>query len=273
MKETIKKEIQAKIALILFLLYTIWFIDFHLFTAQGGSQRDWFSVTYGIMAIWGSFWGFIIAKKWGGIKSIIGKAIIFFTVGLGFQELGQLAYTYYIYHLGIEVPYPSIGDLFFYGTIPLYIIGIIYLAKSSGMRISKLSLIHKSQAIIIPLGLLLLSYFFFLKGYKFDWSHPLKVFLDFAVPLGQAIYISLAILTYTFTKGVLGGLMKNKVLFILFALCMQYVADWTFLYQASKGIWYAGGINDYMYLVAYFVMTLGLLQFNIALAQLRQANK
>ena len=56
--------------------------------------------------------------------------------------------------------------------------------------------------------------------------------------------------------------MKNKILFVLFALVIQFLCDYTFLYQSSKGIWQVGGVNDYMYLVAYFVMTLALINLN-----------
>ncbi len=112
--------------------------------------------------------------------------------------------------------------------------------------------------------LLAYSYWVFLKGYEFDWSAPLKIFLEFGYPLGQAIYVSLAILTLFLTRGVLGGVMKNRVLFVLFALLMQYLADYTFLYQASQETWAAGGINDYMYLASYFIMALALLQFRIS---------
>jgi len=219
-----------------------------------------FAGVYGLIALIGGISGLAISRKWGGIHSVMGRSIFFFALGLIFQEIGQIAYSAYIYFLHIPVPYPSIGDFFFYGTIPLYIIAIMYLAKASGIHISLRSFRNKLQAILIPLGVLALSYFIFLQKYVFDWSNPLKVIIDFGAPLGQAIYISLAILTYTLTKGILGGLMKNKVLIILFALLAQYVADWTFLYQASRGTWYAGGIDDYMYLCAYFLMTFGLLQ-------------
>ena len=99
----------------------------------------------------------------------------------------------------------------------------------------------------------------FLQKYEFDWGQPLKIFLDFGYPFGQAIYVSLALLTYTLSKSVLGGIMKKKILFILFAFLMQYVADYNFLFQSSRGTWANGGYGDFLYFLAYFLMTLGLL--------------
>lgn len=262
MIETIRKEWQAKVLVILFLFFSLWWITLQFPQLKTDLSNALFGALYGIVALWGAIWSFNVAKKWGGMKSLLGKAIFMFALGLLAQEIGQIAYAYYIFILHQPLPYPSVGDYFFYSAIPIYIIAVINLAKASGIHISLRSFKSKVQALLIPAGILLLSYLFFLQKYEFDWSQPLKIFLDLGVPIGQAIYISLAILAFTLTRGVLGGLMKNKVLFILFALLTQYIADWTFLYQASLGTWYAGGINDYMYLCAYFLMAIGLIQFD-----------
>lgn len=271
MSGSIKKDPLAKIAVLLLLLLTGWWL-FNLYTQQE-AQRFFgdFASIYGVMALYGAAVGYIAAKEWGGAKSAVGKAVLFFSLGLLFQEFGQLAYAYLSFFLNISVPYPSIGDIGYFGSIPLYILGIFYLAKASGVKIKLQSFSHQLQAIFIPLFVLGIGYYLFLKGYEFDFTAPLKIFLDFGYPLGQAIYISLAILTYTLTRGVLGGIMKNRVLFILIALSMQFLSDYTFLYQSSRGTWSVGGINDYMYLISYFLMTVGLLQLKTAIQELKNS--
>lgn len=271
MRETVKKEIGAKVALVLFLIFTTWWIFLRLTNQPHNSNANQlFAAVYGITALWGGIWGVIIARKWGWLHSVMGKSILFFSIGLFFQEVGQILYSYYIYFKKIENPYPSLGDFFFYSTIPLYIIAVIYLAKASGVHISLRSFQNKLQAVLIPAGMLVFSYVIFLQQYAFDWSQPVKTLLDLGVPFGQAVYISLAILTYTLTRGILGGIMRSKVLFILFALLFQYIADWTFLYQASRSTWYAGELNDYQYFCAYFLMTLALIGLRTALRELKE---
>ena len=103
------------------------------------------------------------------------------------------------------------------------------------------------------------SYSFFLRDYQFDWSNKLKVFLDFGYPFGQAIYVSIAIMALILCKNVLGGIMKKPLTFMLLALVVQYFCDFMFLYQANAGTWYVGGVNDYMYFVSYFLMTISLI--------------
>ena len=261
MWETIRKEWQAQVGIVIFLLLTSWWL-IGLLSPDKFSTRYFgdFPSIYGMMALWGGIWGVYVSQNWGGFRSVMGKAILMFSLGLFAQEFGQLAYAYLAFYQKIEVPYPSIGDIGYFGSIPLYIYGTFLLARASGVQINLRSFAHKLQAVLIPLVILFLGYLLFLQGYVFDWSDPVKIFLDFGYPLAQAIYISLALLTYLLSRGTLGGVMKSKILFILFALSIQFLADYTFLYQSSRGIWSVGGINDYMYLISYLLMTLGILQ-------------
>ena len=111
----------------------------------------------------------------------------------------------------------------------------------------------------------------FLKNYEFDWSNLLKVFLDFGYPLGQAFYVSLALLTFLLSKEFLGGLMKPKVLIILFALAVQYMADYNFLTQVNNGTWINGGYGDYIYLLAYFLMTIALINLGSVFEKIQES--
>lgn len=270
MIEPIKKQWEAKVLVVFFLIFTFWWITLQIPQTRTDFSNMLFGGLYGIVALWGGIWGIRIALKWGGIKSLFGKSILMFTLGLLSQEVGQIAYFYYVFFLNQPVPYPSVGDYFFWATIPLYILGVIYLAQASGVHISLQSVKGKLQAVLIPSAVLIACYAIFLSGYTFDISQPVKTAIDLGVPIGEGIYISIALLTYTLTRGVLGGMMKNKVLFIIIALLAEFIADWVFLYQVSREIWYAGGVNDYMYLVAYTLMALALISLQTVLNKLRE---
>lgn len=272
MLATLKKELSLQIAVGFFILLTVWWFVLYSSDSTEGSPNLLFGATYGLMAIWGGVWGLYIAKKWGGFKSVMGKAMIVLSLGLLAAEFGQLVFSFYNVFLGVEIPYPSLADVGFFANIPLYIWGILLLSKASGVRLSKSSLSHKIQVILLPVIVLTLSYVVFLKGYEFDWTDPLKVFLDFGYPLGQSIYFSIALLTYTLSQKVLGGIMRSKILFLLFAFGAQYLADYNFLLQNSQGTWYNGGYGDYLYLIAYFLMTLGLIQLKSVLDELRDGH-
>ncbi len=254
----------TKTSKIFYILSSLIFIAFSAWWILGGgfanSENELFSDTYWVLPLLGGAAGLWAANKWGGVKSLFGKSIFLLALGLSAQVFGQVVYSIYALALKVEVPYPSIGDVGFFGSVLLYIAAIWLLAKTAGVKASRLTVKQKVIAIALPLLLLSASYWIFLKGYEFDWANPLVVLLDFGYPLGQAIYVSLALLTYFLSMGLLGGIMKKKILFLLGALLVQYVADYLFLYQNSRETWYAGGISDYIYLVAYFLMTLSLLR-------------
>lgn len=261
MLETLKKEWQAQVAVGLFILLTVWyFLSPSFQTVEGERFLGDFPSIYGVMALWGAIWGLSISKKWGFTKSIMGKAILFFSLGLFAQEFGQIVYAYFSFFEHIEIPYPSLGDVGYFGSIPLYIYGVMLLGQASGVHISMKTFASKIQAILIPVVIVAIGYVLFLRGYEFDWSEPVRIFLDFGYPIGQAIYIAIAILTYSLTRGILGGSMKPRILFFLFALVVQFFADFVFLIQAYYQQWSAGNWNNYMYLTAYFLMTLALIQ-------------
>lgn len=250
----------AQVAVVLFVAITVWWF-FLPEIGEPNSEHARFLLgsTYQVLAFWGGICGLLISRHWGGVRSIVGRSIIAFSIGLLLQVLGQSVYSYHNLFLGNETPYPSAGDIGFFGSIPAYIYGIFLLARACGSHITLRSFRNQLAAFLIPLAMLVLSYSIFLTGYEFDSGARLVTFLDFGYPLGQAIYVSLALLTFIISRNYLGGIMRGPIFFILVALVYQYVSDFTFLRQASLGTWYVGGIGDYLYFSSYFLMSLALI--------------
>lgn len=233
-------------------------------------QNYYFAATYGLITVWGGIWGLIASKRWGGISSIMGKAVIVLSLGLLAQEFGQLVFSYYNLFLSVEIPYPSIADIGFFGSVLLYIYGIYLLSRASGIKFHLRAKFNQILAIFIPAVALIFSYILFLKGYQFDFSNLLKIILDFGYPLGEAVYISIAILIYILARKQLGGFMRSRILFIIAAFIAQYVAEFNFLFQNSRGTWVNGGYGDYLYFISYLIMTLGLIGLNSVFANIEQ---
>lgn len=268
----VSKGLLEKILLLLFVFLTAWWfkIFFSMHLSDVRQDLVW-AASYQSIAIFGSIAGLVIAKYWGGFKSVMGKALIFFSLGLLLQAFGQTTFSYYNLIAKVEIPYPSISDIGFFGSIIFYIYGAILLGRASGTGFSLKNYGSKAVAIIIPLVMLILSYAFFLQGYQYDPADKLKTFLDFGYPLGQAVYVSIAIMTYILSKNFLGGMMKKYVMFFLIALVIQYVAEYNFLSQASNGTWVNGGYGDYIYLLAYSAMALSLIKMKNALGQIQKS--
>jgi len=267
----INLSIARKWSIFLFIVLSVWWVIIALILKNEHIYANliW-GASYQLMAITGVVFGLLISRVWGGFKSVMGKTIIFFSFGLLLQVFGQSVFSFYNLILGVEVPYPSLADIGYFFSIPVYIYATFLLAKASGAGLSLKSVSKKIQALIIPIILLGASYAVFLNGYEFDWTDPLRTLLDFGYPLGQAFYVSLALLTYVLSKKVLGGFMKPKVLIILLALAVQYIADYNFLLQAYNETWVNGGYGDYIYLLSYLLMTFALINLGSVFEKIRK---
>ncbi len=222
-------------------------------------NREIFSASYCLMALWGGILGLIASKKWGGYKSILGTAILMLAIGLLLQVFGQLAYSFYYYLLKLDdVPYPSMGDIGFFGSIFFYIAGAWYISSTVGLKYALKSPLNKLLAVVIPLFSLIISYYFFVQNIDLKADTFLVTLLNVGYPLGQSIYVGIAALGYVLSRKLLGGSMRQPLSLLLLSMMLQYVADFVFLYQTNSETWVVGGINEYMYLISYFLMSMAL---------------
>ncbi len=258
---------------VLFLLFIIWRI--FLLRIPNTNEINfsltsifWWGGFYQIVAIIGGITGLTIAKHWGGFKSLLGRAISAISIGLLLQALGQSIATYYVY-TNVAGLYPSLADIGFFGSVIMYIYGGITMVQLAGGKIALRSAGAKWIAFVVPVALLLGSYFIFLNGYEFDFTNKLRIVLDFGYPLGQAFYVSMALVALILSRKFLGGIMKVPILFLLAAFIFQYLSDYTFLNQNSHGTYIAGGVVDVMYLVSYFIMSMSLIKFGVAIEQIK----
>lgn len=267
---TFKKSRVAQLTLILFVALTLWWITIFMRGVRDVFESNLFSAIYFVIALIGGLAGIGAARRWDGRSSVLGRAVFALAAGMLAQVFGQLSYAVGINVYHFTIPYPSVGDIGYFGSVFFYIYGVVLLARATGIRFSLKKYRGQLQVILIPALLLTLSYIVFLRGYVFDWSHPLRILLDFGYPLGEATYVSIALLALLLSRNILGGTLRSPLVLLLVALIAQYLSDYVFLYQAYHGTWLSGGINDYMYLISYFLMTIGLIQIGVTARRLTQ---
>lgn len=261
MFNTIKKSKTTYVILGIYLVLLLWWVKIFLSGVKETDENRLFGGIYAIIALLGSAYGLYISRKWGGYKSLVGRGIIFFSLGLLGEWFGQTTWAYYNIIAKQEIPYPSIADIGYFSIIPLYGLGMLCFAKAAGAKFSLRSLKGKLIVIVIPVIMVAISYFLFLNNLSLDLSDPIKTFLDFGYPLGEAITISIALVTFELSRTILGGRMKSRILYLIFALIAQYITDYTFLYRAAAGLYYNGGIVDLMYVTSFAIMAIGLISF------------
>ncbi len=250
---------------IILILITLIYLLAGFFVLVNPNHSKFFSMIYWPIASYGLIYGYVIYRKWRGFSSLIGRSIFLFILGLTCQVLGQILYSILtIMESNITpYPYPSIGDIAYFGSIPMYIIATILLGQAIGIKITLRSLSSKIQSVLIPIFILTASYTVFLKDYYFDFSNIPKIILDFGYPLGQSIYLSFIILIFVLSQQYLLPILRKGIFLIMIALAIQFTADFIFLYRFSHNMWnISGDFGDLIYLLAYATMGFALLQFD-----------
>jgi len=260
LKSKFRRHKIATFTTVFCMLMAGWWFSIFIRGLTDSIENEVFTSVYFVVALWGGIAGLVVSKRWGGYKSILGRAIGAFALGLLGQAFGQIVFNFYLIVLKVDTPYPSIADIGFFSTGLFYGYGAIQLMKVAGANFSLRNYKGKAIAIIIPILWAVFSYWFFFRGYQFDWSQPLATILDLISPIIDAAYVSLAILAYLLSRKWLGGFMRWPILFLLVAIISEAVADFHFLYQASRDTWYAAGTNDFLFLITFTLMALALLQ-------------
>ncbi|KKR78575.1 MAG: hypothetical protein UU25_C0037G0004 [Microgenomates group bacterium GW2011_GWB1_40_9] len=258
---------------VIFIFYSFTWLYIQQFEVSASRDiRQLWGHTYLILSVFGGIAGLFISKKWGGYKSLLGKAIAVLSIGLLFQSFGQIYSSYYVYFYDVESPpYPAIGDIGFFGSVLVYIYGVLLLSRLSGVHFSMRKFQNKIWMFTVPIFMLGLSYFLFLKGYELTGISKVQVFLDFGYPLGQALYVSIAILSLIISWNWLGGVLQKPIWFLIFALIFQSLSDFTFIFQAISGTWYVGGVNDFMYLTSYYLMAMALIHMGSVFKKIKES--
>lgn len=270
--DMLKNKLQIFLTIV-FLGFFAWWISFQHVVVRQGSSVNWFENTYGFVALIGAIVGIFAVRKWGGFKSVLGKSLAFFSLGLFAQEMGQLIASYYTQVDKVALPYPAWDDAAYFGSVLLYIVATLYLAKVVGIRFSLKKIGFKIIAAGLPIVLLVVSFLILMHGHQYDTKNPLSVFLDVGYPIGQAGYISIAIVAYLLSLRYLGGIMKAGILFVIVALCVQYSSDFIFIYQGNRGTYVPGKYDDLLYLIAYYILSLGLIKFLVIYNKLKSKTR
>lgn len=259
--------LKSKLTLALIIAYLAlvgWWLEINAHHLTSSKQNMYFGFTYALVALLGGLNGLRVSRGWGGFKSVLGRGLSFFSIGLLCLGVGQLIFSYYNIVARVEIPFPSAADYFYFLIIVFYILGSITLFQSSGSRYALGSIKGRIVAFIIPALALAVSWLFLLKNLKLDFTslhNGLITFLSYSSPLGGAIYISIAILTFQLSYRTLGGVLRKRILFLIAALIFEYSAEYVFAFRAAKGSYYNGDIDDLIFGTSVVAMSLALNAF------------
>ncbi len=258
-----------KLLIWLFAIISIWWLILQI--TEGYEHHILWSVSYQVVALVGALGGFMV-KKYIFYEApslvLIRKSIFSFSMGLLFQVFGQSTFYFLWLVPKMQTSYIvfDLPGLFFLASLFCFIRALFMLAGITGIKIQRNSFLKNIEVLAIPVIILVFSYIILLKDYVFEWAYPLKIFFDFFIPIFGAIYVSLALIILIYSKNLVANRMKWPP--ILLAMIFLYVADFLFLYYVKADRWVNGGYDDFLRMVAYFVLSISLLQLGVTFQQM-----
>lgn len=250
--------------------YLLFLIVYWVILFQSGEKTSFYNLLYSflfsLIPLIGGLIGLAKSKIWGMLKSAVGKAIFFISLGIFLWGSGSMVWSYYNFFLGEPAPYPSLADLGFAPSIFFYGLGAIYLSKATGAKYGLRNNFAKVFVALAPIVLLALSYYVLVVIARGGVlvppdETPLKIVLDIAYPLGDFLALTIAVIISGLSFKYLGGRYLYDIISILIGLAVMTVADAVFSYTTTVGTFYNGQFGDLLLTFGLFLLTFGILGF------------
>lgn len=245
----------------LYALAIIWWLEIFFTGSRDTPQNYYYGALLGLIPLVGGVAGLALSRKWGSLKSALGRSVLFLSLGLITWGIGTLIFAYYNIALDVEVPYPSLADVAYIVSWPLWALGVVSLSKATGAQFGLRTTSGKIGLLLIPLFVIVLSYYLLVVvargGFDFEESAGLKIFFDLAYPVGDVVILTLATLVYGLSLKYFGGKFKLAVYLILLGFVLNYLADFSFSYTTTLETFYVAGWVDLLFTTAMAALALG----------------
>ncbi len=245
--------------------FWLWLLVTH---HKSGDANYWYSFLFGLIPLFGGLVGMFKARIWGGLKSALGKAVFFVSLGLTLWGLGETVWSFYNFFRNVPAPYPSLADLGFAPSIFFWILGTAYLSIATGAWFAlKRSKKAKLLMFVVPLIFIIPSYYLQVHVARGGVLVPqqdegiLKPILDIVYPFGDFLALTLAAVVFTLSYRYFGGLYRRAVSFLLAGLAVMYAGDSIFSWSTTKGTYYNADWGDLTLTLGLFLITYGILAF------------
>jgi len=206
------------------------------------------------VAVFSSF--FALRRYWDKIGSRLSKIWLCFTLGMLLWFLGELGWAVYTMVLNVEVPYPSIADVFWLGGyVPLFIALLLY-GKLFQPAISE-KMFFTAGVIVAIVSMVVFSALMIPVLAEESQQDLVTLGINLAYPSLDLVLFLIAILgllVFTFTR--LKGRIGVAWHFINVAILFNVVADLTFSYTTLTGTYYNGHPQELLFHWGYLFFAL-----------------
>jgi len=199
---------------------------------------------------------FALRKYWDNIGSRLSKIWLCFTLGMLLWFLGELGWAVYTLVLNIEIPYPSMADVFWLsGYAPLFIALLLYVQLFQPAISTKI--LSVASTIVASVTVLTFPVLIFpvLAGASQQDFLTLGINLTYpSLDLFLFLEAILGLLVFTFTR------LKSPVgvawHFINAAILLNVLGDMVFSYTTLNETYYNGHPQELLFLWGYLLFAL-----------------
>lgn len=164
--------------------------------------------------------------------------------------IAALIWSFYTMVMLVEVPFPSVADIFYVGFTVLMVAACLCLLLYLKAPLEQSNVVEFFGVIVV----VYLAIFVLMLQPNLDFEAPiLSNLLNYFYPLGDAFVFSFLLLIYRLAS----PRAKRLAGWLMAGLLFQVIADLMFTYRQSHALYWNGDISDYLYAVSGFLMTWG----------------
>jgi len=250
-----------KFLIALYGVCVIWILIVFVFNLRDTTFNYLYSVPLTIIPLFGGIFGIKLWRSWQ-ISNFLAKAILVLSCGLISFGIGLGIFAYYNLILNVPVPYPSLADLGFLPSYPLWMIGLVYLLGITGIKLQLKKITGKMMLFSLTLLAVVSSHYLFFivaREGQIDFkADAVKLFLDLVYPISDIIILTLTLfLIYGLSFDPQDSKIKTGVVTILLAFIVNYMADFGFSYSTTVGTYFVGNWADFLFATSMFLLSFG----------------
>lgn len=244
-----------------FVLMLGWWAGISTFGLVDTYTNYAFGLVFGLIPLVGGFVGLRNAERWGGVSSVVGRATGLLSLGLIFWAIGGLIWAYYNFFGAVEVPYPSLADVAYIISWPLWAAGAVELSKATGARFSLRQRAGKWLMLGIAIAVIAFSYYFLVEvargGEVTAGGGLVKTFFDLAYPVGDVVILSLALVIFGLSFKYFGGRYQYPIFMLLGGFVVNYFADFSFSWTTLNETFFVASWVDVLFMTAMTLLSMG----------------
>lgn len=208
-----------------------------------------YSYNAGIALVYamGAVCGFYYVTRYN-LKPNLKKALLYFSIGQLSWATATVIWCYYNLVMRIDLPYPSVPDIFYILFIVFMSVGLVYLLKYFNVGITHTHTLE-------TMGILLFTYitvFLVIDPPDLSLHLPaLTMTFNFLYPLGDGFLFAISLASVRMGE----DRMSPSARYLILALLLQAVGDFFFGYFTVTGTYWNGSLPDIIYVMSGFLIS------------------